>query len=366
MTSLDVAFIVQGEGRGHMTQALALAALLRDAGHEIQRVLVGRSPYRSIPDYFVEGIGAELIEFEAPVQVPDRFGRAVSVPRTVADAAKRSPSFVQSIVRIAEQTSSADVVVNFLDLMGGASRRLFPNDVPAVAVAHNHVFMHPVLSHAPGPERIRRWVLAYARATATRTERTLALSFDALPPYAPMRLEVVPPLLRPTQLDLDVRDEGHLLAYALNPGYGEELGQWAASRSDVAVRCFLDGGAAALSEESAAAMEVFDLDERHFMESLASCHAYVGSAGFESICEAFYLGKPVLAIPTEGQFEQTLNAWDAERAGAARAGSYADLEEWWGALEPPDAERVACFREWVARAPELFVHAIEDAVRDEG
>ena len=108
------------------------------------------------------------------------------------------------------------------------------------------------------------------------------------------------------------------------------------------------------------------MDERHFMESLASCHAYVGSAGFESICEAFYLGKPVLAIPTEGQFEQTLNAWDAERAGAARAGSYADLEDWWGALKPPDAERVASFREWVGRAPELFVHAIEDAVRDPG
>ena len=41
MSSLGVALVVQGEGRGHMTQALALGGFLRDAGHEITAVLVG-------------------------------------------------------------------------------------------------------------------------------------------------------------------------------------------------------------------------------------------------------------------------------------------------------------------------------------
>jgi hypothetical protein len=121
MQSLNVAFVVQGEGRGHMTQALALAAFLREAGHEVSTVMVGRSPWRTIPDYFVEGIAAD--------------GRALSVPRTIADAALRSPGFIRSVLRIAEVTQSADVVVNFLDLMGGAARKLFPSRVPALAVA---------------------------------------------------------------------------------------------------------------------------------------------------------------------------------------------------------------------------------------
>lgn len=362
MTSLDVAFIVQGEGRGHMTQALALASHLRAAGHDISRVMVGRSPYRSIPEYFKAGIGAELEEFEAPTQVPDRDGKALSVSRTVADAARRSGGFVQSMVRIAEQTAHADVVVNFLDLMGGAARRLFPTGVPAVAVAHNHLFLHPVLSQAPGPERIRRWVLRYAKATAARTVKTLALSFDELPPYPPLDLEVVPPLLRPAP-DVEVRDDGHLLAYALNPGYGVELAQWAARRGDVRVRCFLDGGADALPPEHAGHLDVEDLDADRFMEALATCRAYVGSAGFESICEAFRFGKPVLAIPTEGQFEQTLNAWDAERVGAAMAGGYEDLDRFWEDLPRPSASKVAAFERWVGRAPEIFVNAIEAAAR---
>lgn len=369
MSSLDVAFIVQGEGRGHMTQALALAAYLRDAGHRLRHVLVGRSPYRSVPSYFTEGIDAPVEEFDAPTQVPDREGKALSVPRTVVDAARRSPSFVRSMVRIAERTSDVDVVVNFLDLLGGASRRLFPTDVPALAIAHNHLFMHPVLSNAPGPDRIRRWVLAYAKATTSRSERTLALSFDALPDYAPLGLRVVPPLIRPNQAHHEVRDDGHLLAYALNPGYGVELSRWAASRPDVPVRCFVDGGAAALPEEAGQAIDVHDLDAERFMESLATCRAYVGSAGFESICEAFWFGKPVLAVPTEGQFEQTLNAWDAERVGAARGGTYADLDALWDTAAPPAADRVDAFRAWVASGPDVFVREVEQVAagtRDKG
>ena len=35
-------FIVQGEGKGHLTQALALEEMLKNNGHEVVEVLVGR------------------------------------------------------------------------------------------------------------------------------------------------------------------------------------------------------------------------------------------------------------------------------------------------------------------------------------
>ena len=57
MPRLNVSFVVQREGRGHMTQALALDASLRDAARDVRRVLVGRSPWRSIPEY-VRGASA--------------------------------------------------------------------------------------------------------------------------------------------------------------------------------------------------------------------------------------------------------------------------------------------------------------------
>lgn len=36
-------FIVQGEGRGHLTQCIALEKILRNNGHEVVEILVGKS-----------------------------------------------------------------------------------------------------------------------------------------------------------------------------------------------------------------------------------------------------------------------------------------------------------------------------------
>ena len=42
--------------------------------------------------------------------------------------------------------------------------------------------------------------------------------------------------------------------------------------------------------------------------------AYASTAGFESICEAMYLGKPILMVPAH--IEQDCNAYDAVNSGA--------------------------------------------------
>ena len=41
---MKILFIIQGEGRGHLTQALSLRQKLTDEGHQIVGVLVGKSP----------------------------------------------------------------------------------------------------------------------------------------------------------------------------------------------------------------------------------------------------------------------------------------------------------------------------------
>lgn len=47
---------------------------------------------------------------------------------------------------------------------------------------------------------------------------------------------------------------------------------------------------------------------------MGGCKAYLTTAGFESVCEALYLGKPVLMVPVH--VEQECNAWDAQKVGA--------------------------------------------------
>ena len=45
-------FIVQGEGRGHMTQAISMRNILIGQGHEVVEILVGKSQLREIPRFF--------------------------------------------------------------------------------------------------------------------------------------------------------------------------------------------------------------------------------------------------------------------------------------------------------------------------
>lgn len=203
--------------------------------------------------------------------------------------------------------------------------------------------------------------MTYVRATAARCDMRIALSFGPVGEAGSDHLTVAPPLLRPGLDALPVGDRGYLLAYALNPGYGTVLAGWQRRHPDVEVHCYLDGGAAALGDPTPDGFNAHALNDEAFLRHLAGCRAYVGSAGFESICEALYLGKPVLAVPTSGHYEQTLNGWDAQRVGAARVGSYDDVDDFWAAPPVPSAQTVSDFRGWVARAPEVIVGLIERA-----
>lgn len=48
-------FIIQGEGRGHLTQAMTMEKLLRSRGHEVVEMLVGKSESRKLPSFFSTG-----------------------------------------------------------------------------------------------------------------------------------------------------------------------------------------------------------------------------------------------------------------------------------------------------------------------
>lgn len=57
---------------------------------------------------------------------------------------------------------------------------------------------------------------------------------------------------------------------------------------------------------------------------MAGCKAYASTAGFESVCEAMYLGKPILMVPAH--IEQDCNAYDA-KSGAGIISSDFNLQQ---------------------------------------
>lgn len=362
---LDIAFVVQGEGRGHMTQALAVRRFLADAGHRVVKVFLGASPFRPPPRYFIEGVQAPVETFPSPTLVADAGNRAMSVARTATYNLPRIPSFVSAgfAMRRGTRTFRPDVVVNFLDLIAGFVHFFtrWPPPPPRVAVGHTYLMGHPGAAPPPPGLGARLGLALLARIAAVGAGTPLGLSFDQLPSTPKVR--PIPPLLRPSLGALAPSDQGYLLAYALNPGYAHEISAWQARSASVQVHCYVAGGTRAAGLPSRPGFTVHDLDDEAFLRHLAGCRAYAGTAGFEAVAEAFWLGKPVLAVPVERHYEQAFNAVDIRRAGVATVGAFSDLDRFWAHLPVPEPHRVEAFRAWVGQAPGLIVDAIEQAAR---
>jgi hypothetical protein len=105
------------------------------------------------------------------------------------------------------------------------------------------------------------------------------------------------------------------------------------------------------------------LDDRVFLELLATSRGYTSTAGFESVCEAAFLGKPVLVVPTGNHIEQRCNALDAERAGIAMWREDFDLTEFVERLDSFDADARAEFRRWVLGAGDRILSLLEVSAR---
>ncbi len=71
-------------------------------------------------------------------------------------------------------------------------------------------------------------------------------------------------------------------------------------------------------ERTTGNVRVMPFSERAFVDDLASCRAVIAGGGFTLMGEAVYLHKPMLAVPLERQFEQTLNARYLELEGFGR------------------------------------------------
>ena len=357
-------FIVQGEGRGHLTQALSLAAMLRRHGHEITGVLVGRSPQRVLPDFFRARIGAPVIEFEAPRFAFDRSNRSVSMLRTLLGNLRPGSlaRFRRSARIIREQIAAQhpDQIVNFYELLSSLTVRLYGIRIPMTGIAHQFLLGHRAYPYARNTGVEGFLLRLHARMTACGCAQLLGLSFRPMDDDTRRHIRVVPPLLRRDALSGSVSDEGFVLGYMVNNGFAAELRQWCAGHPQWSVHLFWDRFGAPQTLPAEGGLVFHRLDDAEFLDRMHRCRGYVTTAGFESVCEAMYLGKPMMLIPAH--IEQRINAADAAAAGAGVVAGRFDLgrfTDYLGHRHPP----VAGFREWVDSAEERFIRLLVPALK---
>ncbi len=83
----------------------------------------------------------------------------------------------------------------------------------------------------------------------------------------------------------------------------------------------------ALKKLGIANYHLFPDPAKDYAATLAACKAVIAGGGHQTICEALYLGKPILAIPQRGQYEQRLNAAMVDAGGFGMRGRMRSLSD---------------------------------------
>lgn len=357
-------FIIQGEGRGHLTQSIALRQLLTEAGHEVVGVMVGKSPARQLPDFFLRQMKLPIYPFESPNFLPTAKNKQVHLMRSLAYNLFRLPKYLRSMHYIQQviRESEVDVVVNFYELLTGLTYLVYRPSAVLVCVAHQYLFLHPDFEF-PRANRLSLFSLRlFTRLTAIGATQRLALSFRKMREVPRDRIVVVPPLLRRELFDMKASKGNYLHGYLLNSGYSEEIRSWHGQHPTVAMHFFWDKKDAQVETKIDEGLSFHRLDDQLFLRYMAGAKAYATTAGFESVCEAMYWGKPILMVPTH--IEQVCNAFDAQRTGCCAVADQFDLDALLAISEQPIDPSV--FRHWVQQANWLILREFrEDLLRSE-
>ena len=323
---MKILFIIQGEGRGHLTQALSLRQKLTDEGHQVVGVLVGKSPARRLPDFFSKKIEAPVYPFESPNFLPSAQNKQVNLVKSVAYNVFRLHKYMSSIRYINRmiKKTGADVVINFYELLTGLTYLFCRPKAVMVCIAHQYLFLHPDFTF-PKENRLSLASLKFfTRITAIGAAKKLALSFRKMREVPADGIVVVPPLLRKEVLEMTPTKGDYLHGYLLNSGFGEEICSWHKVHPSVELHIFWDKKEVLPEVKVDSRLSFHQLNDTLFVRYMAGARAYATTAGFESVCEAMYLGKPVLMVPTH--IEQACNAFDAVHAGAGVIADPFDLD----------------------------------------
>lgn len=351
-------FIVQGEGRGHLTQAMTLEGLLRDRGHEVVRMLVGKSPSRKLPSFFVQGVKAEVLQFESMNFMPSADNRKPDMLGTILFNSFNMHKYYPSMQLIRDQirASEADVVINFYELLAGMTYFFYEIETPMVSIGHQYLFLHKDFGlprhHYPGSRALD----FFSRLTSVGSVKHLALSFREMPPDDEHHIVVVPPLLRKEVLDVQPSTGDYVHGYMLNSGFARDVRLWHDEHPDIPLRFFWDNWEAGRVSVVDDTLSFYLIDDKEFLRQMAGCRAYASTAGFESVCEAMYMGKPILMVPSH--IEQEINAFDAIRSGAGISSDRFDLS---ALLEFSETfVRNEDFVQWARSSADMIISELEN------
>jgi uncharacterized protein (TIGR00661 family) len=321
---MRVLFIIQGEGRGHLTQAVSLKKILEKNNHIVCGVFIGKSISGEKPSFIEHEFNQHLTYFDSPSLVYRNDGNGLSIQNTLTENLMNFKTFYKSLRLLKSNIKNLrpDIIVNFYDILGGLFKLSNPfSNIPMVCIGHQYLMLHSSFKYPASSFLDRFLVNMNSRITAIGAKRQLALSLN--PISSEGRIRGIAPLLRSNVKDIIPQKGEYYLAYLTNQCLLPSLTQWQKNNPEVEVHCFCKTD----KKIEQPNFILHELNAQKFLAMMANAKGLVTSAGFESVCEAVYFGKPVFMVPVPNHFEQSCNAHEFYLYGAGLKSKTFQLDE---------------------------------------
>jgi uncharacterized protein (TIGR00661 family) len=318
-------FTIQGEGRGHLTQAISLTQIAREAGHEVIGYAVGSFQGRKIPSFFAQFIGdTPLIQYESP-SINYGKGKSVQLGKTALQAFTKFGTYWKSAAQLGDfiDALQPDGIVNFYESITGLYNLKSGSKIPCMSVGHQYLLLSDHFETIPEKAVDRFLLNINTKITAIGSSKLLGLSFRSMPNDLKRNIITVPPLLRQEVKSIQPQSGESWLVYLTHYRLADEIMAWSEKHPEVKLDCFWDNPTRKTEYAYSESLTFHPIDAEKYLEKMTHCAGLISTAGFESVAEAMYLGKPVMMVPVPNHIEQMINAHDGELSGAGvRAGSF--------------------------------------------
>jgi uncharacterized protein (TIGR00661 family) len=301
---VKILFAIQGTGNGHLSRA-------RDIYPELCK-------YGEV-DVLISGIQAD-VEFPFPVKyklygMSFIFGSKGGVDIWLTAKKLKLFKLIRDINKL--PVDEYDLVVNDFEPVSAWACKL--KRKPCIGLSHQAAVM---AENAPQPAKGDLKGELVLKHYAPVTD---AYGFH----FRRYAKNIFTPVIRREIRDMVPTDEGHYTVYL--PSYDDKaLVEHLSHFAEAQWQVFSKHNKEAFSFKN---VHIQPIENNAFIRSMASSAGVLCGAGFEGPAEALYLGKKLMVIPMQSQYEQQCNAAAAEQIGVPvikqLSRKYYDKIRWW-------------------------------------
>lgn len=276
---MKILFGVQGTGNGHVSRAREIIPHLRKYA-QVDVLLSGTQVDVDLSypiKYRMHGLGFT-------------FGKSGGINYWETFKNLRGDKLVKEIASL--PISDYDFIIS--DFEPVSAWAAYFKEKMCVGLSHQSAFLSPLSPRPAEREKFGEFLLR----KFVPINYPIAFHFQAYDSF------IHTPIIRSEIRQLQSTDYGHITVY--HPAFDDKiLIQEFKKIKNFNFEIFSKHARTSYADGN---VKVSPIDNNLFLESFASCYGVICAAGFETPAEALFLGKKLLVIPMQGQYEQKCNA----------------------------------------------------------